>query len=101
VFDEVPSLRFPNQGNRYNSHELMKLRSVADSLFTYLLNLKHDDQNYSLCSSMRIRTGYNADEIVIAVIEHEDKTNRSRPKDVLADLQLIERDGDTIFVFCC
>ncbi len=79
----------------------MKLRSVVDSLFTYLLQLKHDDQNYSFVYSMRIRTGYNVDQIIFAVIEHEDKTNRSRPKAVLVDLQLIERDGDTIFVLCC
>lgn len=39
------------------------------------------------------------DQIIFAVIEHEDKAIRSRPKDVLVDLQ-IERDGDTIFVFC-
>jgi hypothetical protein len=58
-----------------------------------LLELKHDDRNCSFCSSMRIRTGYNVDQIIFAVIEHEDKTNRSRPKAVLADLQLIEHDG--------
>jgi hypothetical protein len=45
----------------------MKLRSVADSLFTYLLQLKHDDK---------------------AII--------SRPKAVLIDLQLIEHDGHTL-----
>ena len=74
----------------------MKLRSVVDSLFTYLLQLKHDDQNYSFVYSMRIRTGYNADENVIVVIEHEDKTSSSRPKAVLVDLQLIEHDGHTL-----
>ena len=68
------------------------MHSVLPS-FAYLLLLKHDDRNCSFCSSMRIRTGYNADEIVIAVIEHEDKTIRSRPKAVLVDLQLIEHDG--------
>jgi hypothetical protein len=42
---------------------------------------------------MRIRTGYNVDQIIFAVIEHEDKALRSRPKAVLVDLQLIEHDG--------
>jgi hypothetical protein len=49
---------------------------------------------------MRIRTGFNADQMAFAAIEHENKTVCSRPKAVLVDLQLIERDGDTIFVFC-
>jgi hypothetical protein len=70
----------------------MKLRSVVYSLFTYLLQLKHDDRNCSFCSSMRIRTGYNVDQIIFAVISHEDKAIRSRPKAVL---QLIEHDGHT------
>jgi hypothetical protein len=77
-------------------HGLMKLRFVVDSSFTYLLQLKHDGRNSSFCSSMRIKTGSNADEIAIAVIDHEDKTIRSRPKAVLADLQLIEHDGHTL-----
>jgi hypothetical protein len=48
---------------------------------------------------MRIRTGFNADEIALAAIEHDDKAFCSRPKAVLVDLQLIERDGD-IVSFC-
>jgi len=45
---------------------------------------------------MRIRTGFNAGQIVFAVIEHEDKTKSSRPKVVHVDLQLIEHDGHTL-----
>jgi hypothetical protein len=71
----------------------MKLRSVADSLFTYLLQLKHDDRNCSFFHSMRIRTDFSVDEIVLAVIEHDDKAICSRPKAVLpligCSLQLI------------
>jgi hypothetical protein len=36
------------------------------------------------------------DRIIFAVIEHEDKALRSRPKAVLVDLQLIEHDDHTL-----
>jgi hypothetical protein len=45
--------------------------SLNCSLFAYLLRLKHDDRNCSFCSSMRIRTGFNADQRIFAAIEHE------------------------------
>jgi len=57
--------------------------SVADSLFTYLLQLKHDDRNCSFCSSMSIRL----------LIEHDGKAICSRPKAVL---QLIEHGNHTV-----
>ena len=37
------------------------------------------------------------DQIIFAVIEHEDKASHSRPEAVLVDLQLIEHDGHTLF----
>jgi hypothetical protein len=57
-----------SEGSHFQAIGRIKLRSLAESLFTYLLRLKYDDHNHSFCSSMRIRTGFNVDEITFGVI---------------------------------
>jgi hypothetical protein len=73
---------------------------------TNLLQLEHEDLEYSFFYSMSLRKGFKTDIIVFAAIEHDDQTNlwqgiicilcSSAVTTYLcfvADLQLIEHDG--------